>query len=139
MNEDRFQALAAAYGADLGRWPAAERAAADAFVALHAEQAHRLLAGEQALDDALACDAAAEPTHTLRSRIIEAAPRQRATARAMRWLTAMGLGLGLAASCAAGVAAGFSLTPHSVIHMIGGHSNAAVSDLADPFDDAASG
>ena len=31
MDENRFEALAGAYGADLRRWPEAERAAAEAF------------------------------------------------------------------------------------------------------------
>ncbi|HEX3920332.1 MAG TPA: hypothetical protein VHW60_23575 [Caulobacteraceae bacterium] len=139
MTEDRFRHLASAYGADLARWPKAERAAAAEFLARHADVAGRMLAAEQPLDDTLAADAVAEPRPALRARIIEAAPRQRAAGRAMRWLTAAGLGLGLAASCAAGVAAGFSLTPHSVVHMIGGHSDEAAegSSLADPLGDAA--
>ena len=141
MNDDRFRELASAYGADLDRWPEAERAAAADFIAQHAEAARALLAAERGLDGALAADQAAEPGHALRVRIVEAAPRQRIAGRAMRWLAAAGLGLGFAASAAAGVAAGVNLTPHSVVHMIGGHADEAAdtSPLADPLGDAANG
>jgi hypothetical protein len=136
MTEDRFRELAAAYGADLARWPDADRAAAAAFVAARGDA---MLQAERALDALLTQAAAAEPSHALRARVIEAAPRQRAAGRTVRWLVGAGLGLGLAASCAAGVAAGFTLAPHSVVHLIGGGPEhiEADSSLADPFGDAA--
>jgi hypothetical protein len=61
------------------------------------------------LDAALAAYVESEPSDTLREQIIAAAPRQRAIGRLRRWIAVAGLGLGLAASGAAGVAAGYTL------------------------------
>ena len=86
-----------------------------------------------------------EPSFELRSRIIAAAPRQRAIGRAWRWAAGAGLGFGLAASCAAGVAAGFTLAPSGLTRLIGEPPASAsdLSSLADPGgspgDDAADG
>jgi hypothetical protein len=92
------------------------------------------------LDDALAAYATGEPGHALRERIIAAAPRERRTGRLERWLTAAALGVGLATSCAAGVAAGFSLAPHSVTRMFAPPAASPdYSSLADPADDPANG
>ena len=139
MDKDRFRALADAYGADLARWPQAERAVAEAFAASRPDEAAAALASERPLDAALAAYATAQSPDALRRRIIEAAPAARAAARALRWLTAVGLGVGLAASAAAGVAAGFTLAPPGVMRLIGGAPPASddVSALADPANDAA--
>jgi hypothetical protein len=94
------------------------------------------------LDALLAAYRVAEPSAALRARIIEAAPRQRALGRAWRWITGTGLGMVLAASCAAGVAAGFTLAPASLTSLVSGQSLAqtdASSSLADPADDPGSG
>jgi hypothetical protein len=95
------------------------------------------------LDALLATYRAPEPTAALWDRIVAAAPRQRSIGRAWRWVSGAGLGAVLAASCAAGVAAGMSLAPASLTRLIGGHSAAAtaaeVSSLADPADDPAIG
>ena len=53
MNEDRFLNLAAAYGADMDRWPASERAVAAAFVAANPRVVEACLAAERLLDDTL--------------------------------------------------------------------------------------
>ena len=141
MTEDRFLALAAAYGADLGRWPEAEREAAADFAAAQPAVASAALDVERTLEAALAAHAVA-PTAALRQRVIESAPRARAITRTWRWITALGLGLGLAASAAAGVAAGVTLAPASVTRLISGPAPAAggdVSALADPAGDAEAG
>jgi len=93
------------------------------------------------LDHLLAAYAAAEPGAELRARIIAAAPRQRTIGRAWRWLAGAALGVGLAGSCAAGVAAGVSLAPAGVAHLIGAPPAGVddVSSLADPASDAADG
>jgi len=54
MNEERFRALAAAYGGELSRWPYAERAQARAFAAREAEAAALILEDCSALDRVLA-------------------------------------------------------------------------------------
>jgi hypothetical protein len=95
------------------------------------------------LDDLLAAYVTAEPGADLRGRIIAGAPRQRTLGRAWRWLAGAALGVGLAGSCAAGVAAGFTLAPAGVTHLIGapagGTDAEATSSLADPAGDAADG
>src|SRR5579863_7252305 len=105
MNETRFRQLADAYGADVSRWPAAERAAASGYASA---EGSRWLSEAARLDRLLEADAVPAPSSALRDRVIGSAPLARATARAARWLTAAGLGLGLAAAGLAGVAAGFT-------------------------------
>ncbi len=141
MTEERFRALAAAYGADPDRWPDAERSSAAAFLSARPAVARPILAAERRLDEALAAYAAAEPDSALRARIVAAAPRERRVGRVARWLAGAGLGLGLAASCAAGVAAGFAFAPSSLSHMLGrpAPTGADLSPLASPADDAAGG
>jgi hypothetical protein len=138
MTEDRFLQLASAYGADLSRWPEPERAAAAEVLAARPDIAVALLAAERQLDAALGRYAAEDAGAALRQRIIASAPRQRSVGRVWRWAVGAGLGLGLAASCAAGVAAGVTLAPHSVTRIFGEpRGGDDVSSLADPFDDAA--
>jgi hypothetical protein len=136
MTEDRFRALAEAYGADLRRWPLAERDAAQAFVEANRDVAEAILDIERSLEAQLEAYIV-EPPPALRQRVIDLAPRARAVARAWRWITALGLGVGLAASAAAGVAAGVSFAPASVTRLLGGEpvSNADDSGLlGDPSD-----
>jgi hypothetical protein len=119
MSEERFLTLAAAYGADMTRWPAGERAAADAFVAANPQIDAACLAAERLLDATLGRYAAPDAAATLRTRIIFAASRERAAGAVWRWLAGAGLGLGLAASCAAGVAAGYTLGHPAVARLMG--------------------
>jgi len=82
MNVERFQMLAETYGADLARWPEAERAAAVVFAQARPEAAG-ILAVEQVLEARL--DAyQVTPGPALRERVIAAAPRVRATAAKRR-------------------------------------------------------
>ena len=60
MNIDRFKVLLDGYGADPARWPAAERAAAEAFARTSPEAAS-LIAAARALDRALECMPTAAP------------------------------------------------------------------------------
>ena len=72
MTEERFLQLASAYGADLARWPDAERADAAAVLASRPDIAVAVLAAERALDAALTGYAPADASHALRQRIIAA-------------------------------------------------------------------
>ena len=95
---------------------------------------------DERLDELLLAYRASEPGADLRERIVAAAPRQRAIGRAWRLMGGAGLGLALAASSAAGVAAGVTLAPNSVTQLISGHRSAESADLsslADPADDPA--
>ena len=141
MNEDRFLNLAAAYGADMNRWPAAERAVAAAFVNANPQVVEACLAAERLLDDTLQRYDARDASAALRTRIIAGAPRERALGAARRWMAAAGLGLGLAASAAAGVAAGYTLGHPAVTRLLGPSELDAgeFSALADPASAAANG
>ena len=106
MNRDRFAGLADAFGADLRRWPEAERDAARAFRAAQPAICESLLAEAGRLDAALDEIAAFQPSAALRERILAAAPEARRPwfslgrfRRAAPWLAP---GAGLAAACAAG-------------------------------------
>jgi hypothetical protein len=129
MTEERFHTLAAAYGADMTRWPAGERAAAQAFVSLNPQFVEACLAAERLLDAALERYAPRDASAALRARIIAAAPHERAVAAMWRWLTGAGLGLGLAASCAAGVAAGYTLG-HPTVARLMAPAEADVGELS---------
>lgn len=98
MNKERFDAILAAYGADPRRWPADERAAAEAFAARE-----KVDLSEAREIDALLARAAppGAPSDLLQARIMRAAPRPAAMLR--------GAGLALAACMIAGVLVGYGV------------------------------
>jgi len=73
MTAERFGALAAAYGAALHRWPAAERAEAEGWMLRHQTEADAMLSSAAQLDDWLAADTVAPPDAALQRRILDAA------------------------------------------------------------------
>jgi hypothetical protein len=73
----RFADLAAAYGADLARWPAAECAGAAALMATQPQKTAAILAQARALDAALDLLIAPPPSDLLARRILRAAPKPR--------------------------------------------------------------
>jgi hypothetical protein len=141
MNEDRFLTLAAAYGADMNRWPAGERFVAAAFAAANPQVVEACLAAERLLDAALQRYEARGANAAVRTRIIASAPHERMVGAVRRWTAAAGLGLGLAASAAAGVAAGYTLGNPAVTRLLGPSDldAGAFSALADPAGDVANG
>ena len=107
MRIERLQALAEAYGGDLRRWPADQRAFAESLVA--ADPAARVLLDEAAaLDALLDASPSVAPSADLTARVLRAAPGARAKSRPRRavWF----LGAGWAAAACAGVAFGMVLT-----------------------------
>ena len=107
MNLNRFEQLAWAFGADLGRWPLADREAALHLVATEPASAEALLAQAARLDRILNVTAPLPvPSRALRERIILAAPSARAFSLAWRWLAGATIGATMAAACAAGLATG---------------------------------
>jgi len=128
MTEERFAALAEAYGGEIGRWPEAERFAASTFAAAHPLDAQRLLTPERQLDRVLEAAPLAAPSAALRQAVIAAGPLARAAGQAWRWITGVGLGLGLSAACAAGVVVGLTETPPSVVRAITGQRAAEPAD-----------
>jgi len=106
MDRARFEALAQAYGADLRRWPAAERASADDFIVADPQAARAALAGAESLDDLLYASPSPAPSPELRASVLAGAPKPRRTEpRFGFWLS----GASLAAAGVAGVMVGVSM------------------------------
>ncbi|ANC54092.1 MAG: ferric-dicitrate binding protein FerR (iron transport regulator) [Brevundimonas sp.] len=107
MKAERLHELADAYGADLRRWPASERAFAESLIA--ADPSLKAVLDEAAALDAL-LDAAPKPvpSSALIARILAAAPRAKSRLGKAIWY----LGAGWAAAACAGVVAGVGLTTH---------------------------
>lgn len=112
MTKERFEELAAAYGADLARWPAEVRDEAALLVASELAFAQRVLAREEALDAALFALPSRTASADLFEAIVATAPPLRRRFR-WRWLASAGLGAGLAAATAAGVILGVQLSEHA--------------------------
>jgi anti-sigma factor RsiW len=107
MKAERLHELADAYGADLRRWPASERAFAESLIA--ADPSLKAVLDQAAALDAL-LDAAPRPVPSaaLTARILAAAPRAKNRLGKANWF----LGAGWAAAACAGVVAGVGLTTH---------------------------
>lgn len=99
MDRERFEHLLAAYGGDIGRWPAEERASAAIFAAQNADAAAALKEAE-ALDRALDQTGGEPDTAALAERILAHAPR------AKPWLDRRAA-LALAACAVFGVVLGY--------------------------------
>jgi hypothetical protein len=129
MTPERLDQLIAAYGAEPARWPAKERAEAEALLG----------ANPAALDAARALDAALDawkpqfPTMDLRNRVLATAPKPRVQgrvwvwARPRLWLQ----GAGLAMACAAGVAVGATLIGPDLASAFPSERGAAESAMSD--------
>jgi hypothetical protein len=78
MNLKRFKEIVEAYGADPARWPANERAAAEAFLAASSE-ARAVRDAEARLDTVLSRAESPAPSTELAARILRTAPTERRT------------------------------------------------------------
>ncbi len=111
MTPNRFKHLTEAYGADVARWPKAERADAAALMADEPTILREALSEANQLDEALDLWRPPEVRSALREAVVAAAPKRRRRTGWSGWLAPLGLGAGLAGACAAGVlfgAAGFT-------------------------------
>jgi hypothetical protein len=109
MNAGRFAAILEAYGAEPRRWPASERAAAEAFAAT--PEGRRSLAAAATLDDALLAHAVPPPGPELRARVLAARPRERGGLWGLApWRFGWAPGAGLAAAGVAGLLFGAVLS-----------------------------
>lgn len=114
MNLDRFQTLADAFGGSISRWPADVQDQAYAFTASSPDGAAMALAVARDLDEDLDGAERLSPSHALRQKIIDSAPRsRRAPGRIRRWLTGAGVGVGLVTAAAAGIVIGVDLSASS--------------------------
>lgn len=144
MTPARFAALLDAYGADPGRWPEGERAAALAF--LEADPAARQARADAARLDAVLDRAPVEPpSAALMDRVLAAAPAarpapledERATGpggKFFGWLGALVPGAGawqptaaLAAALVLGLAVGYATTPFGTMVPVDGQSLDAIA------------
>lgn len=102
MTPERFRDLTDIYGADLRRWPEAEREAARACRRDHSADAEAALAWASALDRRLDRHRVAPPGAALHARIVASAPGAARSQRRMRiWRQGAGFaGLGLAGALA---------------------------------------
>lgn len=105
MTHARLAELAAAFGADLRRWPAVERE--DARACLRRDPAaHRLLEAPAGLDLLLDAWTLAPPGAALSGRIAASvAPRQTRLGQLRLWLPGLGAGAALALGIAVGMVA----------------------------------
>jgi hypothetical protein len=128
MTPQRLAALIAAYGAEPARWPAAERAAAEAALQESAP-AQALQVAERALDAALDAWPAPKVTLQLRERSLKGAPREGVVRLGWRrlWLT----GAGLAAACGVGLIAGITLIGPGLANAFPSEHGPASAALAD--------
>jgi hypothetical protein len=105
MDRARFEYLLEAYGANFGRWPLDERAAAEAFAREHDLELASLLGEARALDQALDfARPSATPSEMLSRRILAAAPQARPAPRRQSFAPA---GWALAACTLLGVLIGY--------------------------------
>lgn len=117
MDRARFEQLLGAYGGDLDRWPANERAAAAAFLAAHGAEVADALQQARAVDAALDQTRETPDVELLAARVLRGRPRPVFTVRAA---------LALAACAVFGVMLGY-----------GGGRLAPVADIDDPTFEAA--
>jgi anti-sigma-K factor RskA len=116
MTEARFMALLAAYGAELSRWPADERAAAEALLAVAPHRLKDIWESERVFDRLLTLEKDVPASISLESRLLAASPEPRAARRPHRlfgrWTTPQwATGGAIAASLALGFAAGYAGEP----------------------------
>ena len=125
MNPERFAALADAYGAQIGRWPDAERAAAAVFA--ETAQGKEILGRAGELDALLDSHRVAPPSASLRAQVLRQAAEKFKKKRAVRWR------IGLAGVGFAGVIAGMimaTLLDFSLKHNSAGVETTAFGDVA---------
>jgi hypothetical protein len=101
MDEERFEAMLAAYGADAARWPEAERALALRHLAA-TPAAHGRRAEAKRLDALLDSWRLDTPSTAFERRVAAAAPLARIFRPRTLWISAAGL----AAACVVGVLVG---------------------------------
>jgi hypothetical protein len=106
MTEERFSALADAYGGDIARWPADEQADAKAWRVANAPRAVAILNEASTLDLMLGSAVVAAPGFVLRDRIVASARVARKPVRTLLWASATGM----MAACAAGVMMGVNMS-----------------------------
>jgi hypothetical protein len=109
MTRERLQELAAAYGGDPARWPAAERDVALRLLEA-CPDAEALLREARDLDMRLALPEPAAPTPALRAALLRSAPEPRVLGWREAWSWRLALPA-LALSLTLGIGLGFAVAP----------------------------
>lgn len=119
MAWERFAALADSYGADLRRWPAVERAAAEALLAGDGPRAEDILGRAERLDGLLDRYRAPAPSAALIGHVLATAPQPALLwPRARLWWSGLGLaGVGLAGAVSGALALSLA-TPALLDHRV---------------------
>jgi hypothetical protein len=129
MTMDRLKTLLDAYGASPARWPAEERAAAEAMIAA-SDEARAAFAEAARLDSLLDRAAPPPPADRLGWRLRGIGPKAEPTVSSLQprrgWMGSLARAAAVALAVAGGVAIGFSLP----------HDDAAVTVAANDFGDA---
>ena len=113
MKVERFQELADAYGADMRRWPATDRAAAEALRLAEPVMTGQLLLHAARTDALLQTSATPQVSMALRDRVMASATAAGLSPRRVQWIAgriAWLSGAGWAAAACAGVVFGLNLT-----------------------------
>jgi hypothetical protein len=106
MSVERFRTLADAYGADVGRWPPAEREAGRKLLAGGDPTCTSIIEEAAAIDDMLSAYHVPQPTRALSQQVIASAPVVAPPwSRTQLWWS----GVGLATACLAGALAGAAI------------------------------
>jgi hypothetical protein len=106
MNLERFRTLAGAYGADIGRWPAAERKAGQKLLGAGDPACTAIIEEAAAIDNILVVYRVPQPTRALSQKVIASAPFMTPLwSRTQLWWS----GVGLATACVAGALAGAAI------------------------------
>ena len=116
MTKDEFEELAAAYGGEIARWPAAQRDEAALLAAAEPDFARAVLEREARLDAALDELPRAVASAALFEQIVATAPAVRRRPRWRLWLAPAGLSAALAGVAAAGVLLGVQLGERSSVN-----------------------
>ncbi|MFP3563450.1 hypothetical protein [Paraburkholderia sp. SIMBA_030] len=109
MTPERFHQIVEAYGADPRRWPEQERAAGQAWAALHRAEADAVLAEAAGIDAWFAAGTVDPPGAALLERIVASAPVRRPAGprRRLWWSGAAVAGVGLLGGVAGALAVSF--------------------------------
>ncbi len=106
MSIERFRTLAGAYGADIGRWPPAEREAGQRSLAGGDSACAAIIEEAAAIDAMLIAYRLQQPTRALSQKVIASAPVMAPPlSRTQLWWS----GVGLATACLAGALAGAAI------------------------------
>jgi hypothetical protein len=109
MNESRFMDRLAIYGADLSRWPEADRAEAEVLLRKAPHRIKDIWESERSFDGLLALEADSPASLQLEARILSSSPAPSSAARTRHVLSGFRIPRWATGAIAASLALGFAL------------------------------